>query len=150
MNLLTEQELKSLSAEIDQHLSELETENANLDNLREGDAISRAGKNRRKAIPNKQKQQLEKITGEDADSFLKKFSRAAKNDLCEEGGALNAKWKKYGDLENEDMLKTFGGILVGMGVQGAVLQTLLVTVIVVIVHISLKAFCEEGKANGEN
>lgn len=69
---------------------------------------------------------------------MKKFARAAKKDLCLEGGVLHEQWKKYGDLENNDMLKTFSRILIGMGVSNAFLATA-----VVAVHIDIKAFCED-------
>jgi len=103
MNHFTGQELKTLSAEIDSQLSELANEPA--------EDISKAAKRGKKAIPDKQKRQLEQATQEDAESFLKKFARATKQDLCVDGGMLHEQWKKWGDLDNESMLKNFGGVL---------------------------------------
>jgi 2-keto-3-deoxy-galactonokinase len=133
----TDQELQTLSAEIDSQLSEL----ANETTIEEGNV--RGVKSAKKSALKKQKQQLEQVTKEDADSFMQKFARAAKKDLCLEGGVLNAQWKKYGDLENKDMLKTFSGILIGMGVSNALLATAVVAVSVIVIHIGIKAFCED-------
>ena len=51
--------------------------------------------------------------------------------------------KKYGDLENEKMVNTFSGILIGMGVSNALLATAVVAVSVIVIHIGIKAFCED-------
>lgn len=132
----TEQELQALSAEIDNQLSQLAIEPTDEGHTRHIGTT-------KKAIPAKQKQQLEQATKEDADSFMKKFARAAKKDLCLEGGVLNAQWKKYGDLDNESMLKNFGGVLTGLGLTAAPLQTAVIAVSVIVIHIGIKAFCEE-------
>ena len=136
MSHFTDAELQTLSAEIDSQLMELAKEPAN-------DGIIKHIGQSPKTIPSKQKQQLEQATGESADSFMKKFARAAKQDLCVEGGVLYGQWKKYGDLENEKMLTTFSGILIGMGVSNALLATAVVAVSVIVIHIGIKAFCED-------
>ena len=136
MNQFTDAELQTLSAEIDSQLMELAKDPDNAGDLKKFGAT-------KKAIPRKQKQQLEQVTGEQADSFMKKFARAAKNDLCLDGGVLNAQWKKYGDLDNESMLKNFGGVLAGLGLTAAPLQTAVVVVSVIVIHIGIKAFCED-------
>ncbi len=139
MNHFTDAELQSLSAEIDSQLIE----------LAQAPAAVGIHKHLGHTVPAKQKQQLEQVieqdlgAKEDADSFMKKFTRAAKQDLCIEGGVLYGQWKKYGDLENEAMLKTFGGILIGMGVSNAWLATAVVAVSVIVIHIGIKAFCED-------
>jgi hypothetical protein len=139
MNHFTDEELQTLSAEIDSQLMELAKDPAS-DGFR---------KHIGHTVPAKQKQQLEQVIEQDlgikepADSFMKKFARAAKQDLCLEGGVLYGQWKKYGDLENEDMVKTFGGILIGMGVSNAFLATFVVAVSVIVIHIGIKAFCED-------
>jgi 16S rRNA C1402 N4-methylase RsmH len=137
MSLFTEQELQTLAAEIDQQLSEL----AHQPSVDGGNV--KGIKHSKKAIPSQQKQQLEHAIQEDADSFMTKFARAAKQDLCVEGGLLYAQWKKYGDLDNQDMLKTFGGLLVGLGVSSAFLAMAVVAVSVIVIHIGIKAFCED-------
>ncbi|MFI3218571.1 MAG: hypothetical protein QX189_05560 [Methylococcales bacterium] len=142
MNHFTDAELQTLSAEIDSQLIELAKDPAN-------DGITRHTGHTPKTIPSKQKQQLEQVveqalgTKEPADSFMKKFARAAKQDLCVEGGVLYGQWKKYGDLENEKMVNTFSGILIGMGVSSAFLATAVVAVSVIVIHIGIKAFCED-------
>ena len=137
MNHFTDAELQTLSAEIDSQLIAL---------AKDPDGIR---KHIGHTVPAKQKQQLEHVitqdlgTKESADSFMKKFARAAKQDLCLEGGVLYEQWKKYGDLENEKMLNTFSGILIGMGVSNALLATAVVAVSVIVIHIGIKAFCED-------
>ena len=136
MNLFTDQELIELSAEIDRQLGELSSDSP-------GVSSTKATRAAKKTIPKKQKQQLERATGEDAQSFMKKFARAAKQDLCLKGGVLHTLWEKYGDLDNESMLKSFGGVLAGLGLTAAPLQTAVVVVSVIVIHIGIKAFCEE-------
>ena len=41
------------------------------------------------------------------------------------------------------MLKNFGGVLAGLGLTAAPLQTAVVAVSVIVVHIGIKAFCED-------
>ena len=43
---------------------------------------------------------------------------------------MHAQWTKWKDLANKDVLKTFGGILVGMGLSGSALQVAVVAVAV--------------------
>lgn len=157
MNLFTEQELQNLSAEIDLQLQVLHGLAQDLTEIRHIGYTQ-------KAIPEAQRQQLqtvisettkittrikissvpETITEQDTpESFMKKFARAAKKDLCLEGGVLHEQWKKYGDLDNESMIKNFGGVLAGLGLTSAPLQTAVVAVSVIIVHLGIKAFCED-------
>ncbi len=137
MSHFTDAELQTLSAEIDSQLIEL---------AKDTDGTH---KHIGHTVPAKQKQQLEQVieqdlgTKEPSDSFMKKFARAAKQDLCVEGGVLYGQWKKYGDLENEKMVNTFSGILIGMGVSNALLATAVVAVSVIVIHIGIKAFCED-------
>jgi hypothetical protein len=137
MNHFTEQELQTLSAEIEQQLNELANNQPDV-------GVSKAVKGHgKKIVPRKQKQQLEQATGENADSFLKTFARAAKKDLCEEGGLLHEQFEKLGDLSNKSMLVTFGGVLAGMNVATVALPAVAVTVSVIVIHIGIKAFCED-------
>jgi hypothetical protein len=92
--------------------------------------------------------EIERITQEKPMRFLRKFRRAAKADICEEGGVLNAQWQKWKDLASGDVVKSFGPVLVAMGFSGVLLQSLLVAVAVVVIHIGLKAFCEEFGEDG--
>ena len=147
MSHFSETELQILAAEIDSQLMELAKHpngSVGIANLR---ALQQSPG--QASLPDKQKQQLEQAieqdlgTKEPADTFLKKFAHAAKQDLCLEGGLLYEQWKKYGDLENKDMLNTSSGILIGMGVSNAFLATFVVAVSVIVIHIGIKAFCAD-------
>jgi hypothetical protein len=135
-DIFNDQDLQRLSDDIDNQLSELQKQPV--------DSIYKNDRTTRKTIPSKQKQSLEQSTGENADSFLKKFAHVAKKDLCEKDGVLFQQWKKYGDLNNKDMLKTFGGVLVAMGITSTLLQTAVVAVSVIILHLGIKTICEES------
>ncbi len=135
-SIFSDEELQRLSDEIDQQLSELQKQSV--------DSIYKSDRTTRKTIPSKQKEDLEQITNEKTDSFLKKFAQVAKKDLCEKDGVLFQQWKKYGDLNNKDMLKTFGGALVAMGITATLLQTAVVAVSVIILHLGIKTICEEN------
>ena len=137
MNLFTDQELQALSAEIDSQLIEL----ANNPASEEGN--TRHTGHTPKTIPSKQKQQLELATQEDADSFMKKFARAAKHDVCEEGGIIHDTIEESGNMSKKGMLVIFGGILSGIGLPAAALHTTVVAVSVIVFHIGIKAFCED-------
>jgi hypothetical protein len=136
MNLFTEQELQTLSAEIDLQLRELKNEPSET-----GDT-KRIGTTN-KAIPSKQKQQLELATQEDAYAFMKKFVRAGKRDLCEEGGTVHDAMEESANMGKKAMLVIFGGILSGIGLPAAALHTTVVAVSVIVFHIGIKAFCED-------
>lgn len=143
----TNQELQLLSAEIDNQLRELGNiqkvfERSITKQIREG--VTKAKDYNNKTIPEKQKQKLEEVTGEDAESFVRRFARAAKKDLCEESGVLNRQYKQFGDLENESVLKIFGGVLTGMGFTQAPLQIVVVAVSVIVIHLGIKTICEES------
>ncbi len=58
-----------------------------------------------------QKDAIVVATGEEAEGFLRKFGRASRRDLCEEGGVLYEQWKKYADLENEKTIGFVSGIV---------------------------------------
>lgn len=57
---------------------------------------------------------------------------------------LYQQWKKWGDLSNEKVLKSFGAVLVAMGFSGNALQVLAVALAVVVLHIGVKAICAEA------
>ena len=40
-------------------------------------------------------------------------------------------------------MERLGGVLLAMGVSGGVLRSLVVAVVVIVVHIGVKAFCED-------
>ena len=134
-NIFIPEQISILSAEIDSQLREL---NAESDSSMKSDDSEQPS-----SLPVKQSQAIEEITKEKPNSFLKKFGRAAKSDLCEEEGLLNTQWKKWADLNNKDVIDKFGVLLVAMGFSGASLEILVVAVAVVVIHIGVKAFCED-------
>jgi hypothetical protein len=128
-------EIEELSAEIDRQLQELrQARNAT---YKSGDELEPKG------ALSKQKDAIESLTKEPMPSFLAKFGRAAKIDICDKDGMLHKYWEKWGDLNNKDALERLGGVLVAMGFSGDVVSPLAVAAIVVIAHIGLKAFCED-------
>ncbi|KAB8332558.1 hypothetical protein SD80_018375 [Scytonema tolypothrichoides VB-61278] len=133
-NIFTPEEIDTITSEIDNQLSELRT--SSVSDSKEGETEET------KALPVKQSQVIEKMTQENPESFLKKFARAAKSDLCQEGGVLNTQWKKWADLNNQDVIDKFSIALVALGFSGNMLQILVVAVAVIVIHIGVKAFCE--------
>ncbi|QIR36136.1 hypothetical protein HCG51_04725 [Tolypothrix sp. PCC 7910] len=142
-SIFTPEEITALSAEIDRQLIELRS--APDSEQKQGD-----DKISDEKLLVKQTAAITQVTQENSRSFLQKFGRAAKSDLCEEGGMLNKQWKRWGDLDNKDAVERLGGVLVGMGFSGDVLSPLVVAVTVMIIHIGLKAFCEDYSADVDN
>jgi hypothetical protein len=128
-------EIEELSAEIDRQLQELRQPGVAA--YRSGAELEPGG------ALSKQKESIENLTKEPMPSFLAKFGRAAKADICDKDGLLNQQWHKWGDLNNQDALERLGAVLVTMGFSGNVVSPLAVAAIVVLVHIGLKAFCED-------
>jgi hypothetical protein len=128
-------EIEELSAEIDRQLQELRRSGAAT--YKSGDELEQGGS------LSKQKESIESLTKEPMPSFLAKFGRAAKADICDKDGLLNQQWHKWGDLNNQDALERLGAVLVTMGFSGNAVSPLAVAAIVVLVHIGLKAFCED-------
>lgn len=90
-----------------------------------------------------QKAAIVTATGEEAEGFLRKFARASRRDLCEEGGVLYEQWKKYADLENEKTIAFVGGVMGTMGVAGQPLTSAAIAVTVIMLHLGVKTMCEE-------
>ncbi|MBW4484114.1 MAG: hypothetical protein KME14_16375 [Tildeniella torsiva UHER 1998/13D] len=133
-------DVQSLAAAIDQQL-------ANIEQMR-STSVQRSLEEPNAPLA-QQASAIERVTQENSISFLKKFRAAAKADLCDEGGVLNAQWQQWKDLASGDVVKNFGPILVAMGFTGVLLETLVVATGVIVIHIGLKAFCEEfGEGNG--
>ena len=97
-----------------------------------------------------QKDAIAVATGEEAEGFLRKFGRAGRRDLCEEGGVLYEQWKKYADLENEKTIAFVGGVMGTMGLAGQPLTSAAIAVTVIMLHLGVKTMCEEyGEKSGE-
>jgi hypothetical protein len=133
--LFSPAEIEELSAEIDRQLQELRQPGVAA--YRSGSELEPGG------ALSKQKESIESLTKEPMPSFLAKFGRAAKADICDKDGLLNQQWHKWGDLNDKDALERLGAVLVTMGFSGNVVSPLAVAAIVVIAHIGLKAFCED-------
>ncbi len=131
--MFTKEQISSLSAEIDRQIQELGK--ASPSNIKRGEAEEAE-------LPVKQSQAIAEITQENPKTFLKTFLAVAKTDLCEEEGVLYAQWKKWADLNNEDVINRFTAILVALGFTGNALQILIVSVSVIVIHLGAKAFCE--------
>jgi hypothetical protein len=129
----TPEDIVKLSEEIDGQLRELGAP---------GTGLAR-GRTPKQALAEKQKRAIEQVTGEEATSFLARFKNAARKDLCEKGGILHTQWTKWKDLANKDIVKTFGGILVGMGLAGSALQVAVVAIAVYVLYLGVEAFCRE-------
>ncbi|MEL7071966.1 MAG: hypothetical protein AAGN15_25450 [Cyanobacteria bacterium J06581_3] len=93
-NLFPPETIQSLADRIDAQISALSTGG------RESYGVSTSSSVQRSLEPDSvsplavQAAEIERITQEKPVRFLKKFRRAAKQDICEEGGVLNAQWKK--------------------------------------------------------
>jgi hypothetical protein len=131
----TATEIDELSAEIDRQLLELRQPGVAV--YRSGDELESGG------ALSKQKESIELVTQEPMESFLARFGKAAKSDICDQDGLLNQQWHKWGDLNNKDALERLGAVLVTMGFSGNAVSPLAVAAIVVLVQIGLKAFCED-------
>jgi hypothetical protein len=134
-NLFTEQELLVLSNEVDTQLREL----AELKTI----AMQKGEPPSDEVVLAKQYQTIADLTKEPPKGFLAKFGKAAKADLCDENGLLHKQWRKWGDLDNKDAVERLGAVLVTMGITGGVVRSLVVAVVVIVAHISAKAFCED-------
>jgi hypothetical protein len=53
-------------------------------------------------------------------------------------------------LDNKDAVERLGAVLVTMGFSGDVLSPLVVALTVIIIHIGLKAFCEDYSSEVDN
>ncbi len=129
----SDQEIAAMAAEIDAQLLELRSLS--------GDGSLKSGDKESQLV--KQNQAITTATKESAKSFLQKFWKAAKADLCEEDGVLYQQWKKWGDLDNKEAMGKFKLVLTGLGLTGNLLPSVLVAVMVIVLHIGVKAFCDD-------
>ncbi|MEA5476518.1 hypothetical protein VB774_02695 [Pseudanabaena galeata UHCC 0370] len=138
--MFSDEEISQLAAEIDAQLLEVRSLS--------GDASLKSGDKEAQLV--KQNEAITTATKEPAKSFLQKFWKAAKADLCEEEGMLYKQWKKWGDLDNKETISKFGGLLAGMGFSGEFITPIVVSVSVIVLHIGVKAFCDEYGDHKEN
>ncbi len=134
----TPDQLASLSLQIDQQLRELHE--------MPPCAKVKSGEPDKQDIPERlpvQWRAIKEITKEEPRSFWRRFKQAAHSDLCDEGGVLNAQWRRYRDLSSRSVLESFGAVLMAMGFSGNALQILAVALGVIVLHLGLKTICEE-------
>ena len=137
--MFTPDQIAAMSAEIEAQLQEL---------YRNSNAVSKEGTLRSGDTENldqlfdKQFNTISSGTNQTAKAFLKNFSAAAKAELCGKDGTLYKKWQQWSDLESKDTLNAFGGVLIGMGFSGGVLQGVAIAVSVVVLRLGLAAFCK--------
>ncbi len=134
-------QLASLSAQIDQQLAELQ--NASEYAKYKGDEHDQQEDSPEK-LP-AQWRAIEETTKEKENprNFWRRFKQAARRDLCEEGGVLHTQWKKWGDLNNKEVLKSFGALIMAMGYSGNALQALAVAAGVIVLHLGCTVICEK-------
>ena len=140
MTMFSDQEIADLAAEIDAQLLELRSPSS--------EALRKSGDMEAQLV--KQNEAIATATKEPAKSFLQKFWQAAKADLCEQEGVLYKQWKKWGDLDNKEAMDKFKVVLTGLGLTGNLLTSALVAVMVIVLHIGVKAFCDEYGDRKEN
>jgi hypothetical protein len=135
MSIFSEEELAQLSTEIDEQLqllkqnSEAVVKSPNLEEIETRLA--------------KQMEVIAQSTQEPPKTLLKKLHLAVKDDLCVEGGVLYGQWKKWGDLNDKDVLEKFGVVLTAFGLSGNNLAVVTVATAVIALHLGAKVFCEE-------
>ncbi|MCI5114173.1 MAG: hypothetical protein D3913_15275 [Candidatus Electrothrix sp. LOE1_4_5] len=132
-------QLEDLAQRIDEQLAELQANSSTA--LHKGNEPDKQEISERLPV---QWRAIKEISKEDPQTFWQRFKQAAHNDLCEEGGVLNKQWQKWGDLSNKEVLRTFGAVLAAMGFTGNALEMLVVALSVIVIHIGLKAICDEA------
>jgi hypothetical protein len=135
--MLSVQQIGAMSAEVDRQLAAVRV--MPIEDQRDGmDEVRRLRSQLRV-----QKEAIAVATGEEAEGFLRKFARASRRDLCEEGGVLYEQWKKYADLENEKTIGFVSGIVGAMGLTGGAATGAAIAVTVIMLHLGVKTICEE-------
>lgn len=145
--LWSEETIKRLASKIDAQLEPQSNELSAFPFRRSETSLQRNIEPESNSVLMIQAEEIERITQEKPATFLRKVHAAAKQDVCEEGGVLNAQWKQWKNLASADVVKSFGPVLVAMGFSGVLLESLVVATGVTVIHIGLKVFCEEFKEN---
>ena len=135
----TPEEFSELSDKVDFQLKEIRASQVTLGTPVRG----KSGIKVRTNLLTKQRATIEQVTGKNADDFLARLKRVARKDACEEGGVLYEQWNKWKDVTNKEVLKTFSGFLIALGLSGSALQVVLLAVTVYIIYLGLDAFCED-------
>lgn len=141
MNIFSPEELLALSTQIEQQRRELES--AANDFLEHKSMETLGLIYAYEELPEAQSQVIAEVTNEEPKIFLKRFAKAARNDLCDSNGLLNQQWKKWRDLTNKDVLEKFGNVLIAMGFASQPLNTLVVAVAVIVLQVGVTNFCKK-------
>jgi hypothetical protein len=138
--IFTPEQITALGAEIDAQLRELNTTYP---------SAATKGIKLFRELPDKQRQAIEQTVQQDVPSFMERFLQVAKKDLCEEGGVLHEQWKKWRDISNQQILQSFGGILVAMGCPATAISVLAVALAVIVLHLGAETICRDA-ANADS
>ena len=131
---LTTQQLAKLSAQVNEQLAELAANTA---------LLQRKGSEGEIEDLSKQRQAIEKITAENADSFLQKFVNKSKEVICNANSDLQKQYEEFGGLKKDEVLEKFAALLAVSGFAGIALDILTVAITVYVLHIGLKKFGEK-------
>jgi hypothetical protein len=141
MSTLSETELESLAAQVDEQLQALYADTS------QSFADIKGAKGQKLPKAPKQQEQIAQAAGEPFASFWEKFLRHARQDLCLPGGLMHEQWKKWQDVDSKTAVKSIHGILIGMGIHAHSIPLMLVPVAVFLLNVLLKvgidAVCED-------
>jgi len=130
--IFSETDLDRLSGEVEDQLAELAVQPRGL--FKSVDAPP--------AFPTKQAEAVANATGEDAQTFFEAFKKAARKDICAEGGLFHEQWKKYKDVAKRDLVVFVGGVLTSLGITPTALPVVAVAISVWLLFVGIDAYCE--------
>jgi hypothetical protein len=131
---LSTQQLAKLSAQVNEQLAELAANSA---------LLQRKGSEGEIEDLSRQRQAIEKVTEEEADSFLQKFVDKSKEVICNANSDLQKQYEEFGGLKKDEVLEKFAALLAVSGFSGAALEILTLAITVYVLHIGLKKFGEK-------
>jgi hypothetical protein len=136
--IFTTEELKTLSAQVDQQLRELE-----IMPVAEAKSVTRQPQPPLDELPPQQHQAIEEQVQENPKTFLQKFAHQAKALICNADSDLRTQYQLFGDLNKEETLEKFAGFLAVMGFSGTALKILTVAITVYVIRIGIQAFSKK-------
>ena len=136
--IFTIEEIKTLSAQVDEQLYELE-----ITPVAEAKSITRQPQPPLDELPPQQHQAIEEQVQENPNTFLQKFAHQAKALICNANSDLRKQYQLFGDLNKEDALEKFAGFLAVMGFSGIALQILTVAITVYMIRIGIQTFSKK-------
>lgn len=121
-----------LTAEIERQLQEIGPQRT---------GTYRSGGGEPSRVPERQKHEVEQVTGQPFRDFFRRFRAAARRDLCQEGGMLHERWRQVRELSSEERTKSLALVLSALGVIDW--KALIVPVVVIVTHLGVETLCEE-------